>query len=67
MNKSTTQIVLQYLTSIAMIVVFVFLVYNVIDGLMYATTVQGFSGVMLLIFSLTGLVVAITNLHKLFG
>jgi len=66
MNKSTSQVVLQILVSIAMIVFYVFIAYNVIDGLMEATAIQGFSGIMLLLIGFVALVVSLFNLDKLF-
>jgi len=62
MNTITKQI----LISIAMVVVYVFISYNVITGLMKAEAIEGFSGIMLILVGLVALVAAISNLHKLF-
>ena len=66
MNKSTSQITLQILISILIVVFYLFISYNVIDGLWTDTALQGFSGIILLLMGLVALVVIITNVGELF-
>jgi uncharacterized membrane protein len=58
--------ILVSLSIISMIVVYCFLVVNVFIGLMNATALQGFSGLMLMAIGLAVLVYACFNVHKLF-
>lgn len=52
---------------IAMIIVYIFIVVNVFIGLISATALQGFCGILLMLVGLVGLVAACFNVHKLFN
>lgn len=52
---------------IAMIIVYCFIVTNVFIGLVEATALQGFCGLLLMLIGLVALVAACLNVHKLFN
>jgi hypothetical protein len=58
--------ILVSLSIISMIVVYSFIVTNVLIGLMEATALQGFCGILLILIGLLGLLFACFNVHNLF-